>query len=191
MAIQIASPHPRPLARQERERGADVSVIVPHFNQKALLALCLDSLERQTLARDRYEIVVSDNLTPGGVDDLKSRFPKARFVEAHERGAASARNAALALATGGAIAFIDADCIAAPDWLEAGLQGLGAADLAGGRILVAAADPRSLSPVEAFERVFAFRQRDYVERKSFAATANLFARRAAVDAIGPITNGLS
>lgn len=169
----------------------DVSVIVPHFNQKAMLSLCLESLERQTLARERYEIIVGDNMTPGGVDDLKARFPRVIFVEARERGAAHARNAALGAATGAAVAFTDADCVAAPDWLEAGLAALRDADLCGGRIDVTAADAARLSPVEAFERVFAFRQRDYVERKSFAATANLFARRAAAEAIGPFTNGLS
>lgn len=170
---------------------AAVSVIIPHFNQKALLALCLDSLDRQTLARDRYEIIVGDNMTPGGVDDLKARYPHVVFVEARERGAAPARNAAMGAAAGEVIAFTDADCVAAPDWLETGLSGLKEADLCGGRIEVTAANPARLSPVEAFERVFAFRQRDYVERKSFAATANLFARRAAADAIGPFTNGLS
>ncbi len=169
----------------------DVSVIVPHFSQKALLALCLESLERQTLARARYEIIVGDNMTPGGVDDLKAQFPRVVFVEARERGAAHARNAALAAAKGAFIAFTDADCVAAPDWLETGLAGLKDADLCGGRIEVTSADDARLSPVEAFERVFAFRQRDYIERKRFAATANLFARRQAAEAIGPFTNGLS
>lgn len=169
----------------------EISVIVPHFDQKALLALCLESLENQTIARDRYEIVVADNMTPGGVDDVRARFGRVIVVEARERGAAPARNAALAAARGGVIAFTDADCIAAPDWLESGVAALATSDLCGGRIAVTVADAGAPSPVEAFERVFAFRQRDYVERKSFAATANLFVRRAAADAIGPFTNGLS
>ncbi|MFN0023138.1 MAG: glycosyltransferase [Parvularculaceae bacterium] len=169
----------------------DVSVIVPHFNQMDLLARCLDSLERQTIDRGRYEVIVADNGTPGGIEDLKALYPDVRFTIALERGAAPARNAALALATGNAIAFTDADCTVAPDWLHAGLIGLEGADLCGGQVIVTAADERRLSPVEAFERVFAFRQRDYVERKSFAATANLFVRRRCADAIGPFTNGLS
>jgi GT2 family glycosyltransferase len=169
----------------------EASVIVPHFGQPELLALCLESLERQTLARARYEIIVADNGTPGGVDAVKARFPHVIFTTATERGAAPARNAGLAIARGAGIAFTDADCVAAPDWLETGLEALRDADLCGGRIRVTAADAARLSPVEAFERVFAFRQRDYVERKRFAATANLFVRRAAADAIGPFTNGLS
>lgn len=169
----------------------DASVIVPHYNQKALLAICLESLERQTIARDRYEVIVADNGTPGGIDDLMGRFPSVIFTTAAERGAAPARNAGLKIATGAAIAFTDADCVAAADWLANGIAGLEDADLCGGRILVTAADEERLAPVEAFERVFAFRQRDYVEKKRFAATANLFARRASADRIGPFTNGLS
>lgn len=168
-----------------------ISVVVPHFDQKALLALCLHSLERQTLPRERYEIIVGDNMTPGGVEDLELQFPRVIFVAARDRGAAHARNAALAVATGEIIAFTDSDCVAARDWLETGLDALATADLCGGRIDVTAADAARPSPVEAFERVFAFRQRDYVARKNFAATANLFARRTAADAIGPFTNGLS
>lgn len=171
-------------------RRCAVSVIIPHFNQTALLAKCLESLERQTLPASDMEIIVADNGTPGGVDELKQRFACVRFTEAHERGAAPARNAALQLASGAAIAFIDADCIAAEDWLERGLEGLAGADMSGGRIVVTVEDEERLSAVEAFERVFAFRQRDYVERKKFSATANLFVRSEAARAIGPFTNGL-
>lgn len=168
-----------------------VSVIIPHFNQPALLEKCLTSLERQTLPRSSYQVIVADNGAPGGVDRLIAEFPDVEFVEARERGAAPARNAALAQAKGAAIAFIDADCVAAPDWLERGLESLDDAPLSGGRIIVTVEDDASPSPVEAFERVFAFRQRDYVEKKRFSATANLFARREAAAAIGPFTNGLS
>lgn len=168
-----------------------VSVVIPHFNQQALLEKCLESLERQTLPRSHYEIIVADNGAPGGVDRLIAKYPDVKFVEARERGAAPARNAALAHATGAAIAFIDADCVAAPDWLERGLEGLEAAPLCGGRIIVTVENDTNPTPVEAFERVFAFRQRNYVEKKKFSATANLFARREAAAAIGPFTNGLS
>lgn len=174
-----------------QDAAPEISVVIPHYDQARLLEKCLFSLDHQTLARERFEIVVADNGTPGGVDDLRRRFPCVRFVDAAERGAAPARNAALRIARGRAIAFIDADCIAAPDWLERGLEGLDDADLAGGRIAVTVEDEARPTPVEAFERVFAFRQRDYVERKQFSATANLFVRRAAADAIGPFTNGLS
>ncbi len=169
----------------------EVSIVIPHFNQLALLEKCLESLERQTLPRSRYQIIVADNGAPGGLGRLIADYPDVEFVEAQERGAAPARNAALARATGAAIAFIDADCVAAPDWLERGLEGLEDAPLCGGRIIVTVENDTNPTPVEAFERVFAFRQRNYVEKKKFSATANLFARREAAAAIGPFTNGLS
>ena len=50
---------------------------------------------------------------------------------------------------------------------------------------------RSLSGAEAFERVFAFDNRRYVEEKGFTVTANLFCRRAVFDAVGPFAVGVS
>ena len=169
----------------------DVSVIIPHYDQRPLLIKCLESLARQSYPRAATEIIVADNATPGGVEAIAREFPNVLFIEAVERGAACARNAALTRARGRAIAFIDADCIAAPDWIERGLEGLKEAELSGGRIVVTIADADRPTPVEAFERVFAFQQRDYIENKRFSATANLFVRREAALAIGPFTNGLS
>jgi glycosyltransferase involved in cell wall biosynthesis len=173
------------------QRHPRISVVIPHFDQKAPLLKCLESLSRQTLDPSEYEVIVADNGTPGGVEEAAQRFDRFTFLDAPERGAAHARNHALAHARGDVIAFIDADCVAEPDWLEMGARALEEADLAGGRIIVFSEKESALSPVEAFERVFAFRQRDYVENKRFSATANLFARRAAADAIGSFTNGLS
>jgi len=172
-------------------QAPDISILIPHYNQPHLLEKCLASLDRQTLDRSRYEIIVADNATPGGVENVRAAFPHVRFVEAPERGAAPARNAALDIAKGAVIAFIDSDCVAAPDWLESGLDGLKDADLSGGRIIVTVEKEGAPTPVEAFERVFAFRQRDYVERKKFSATANLFVKASAARAIGSFTNGLS
>lgn len=171
-------------------QAPDISVIIPHFNQAMLLAKCLESLARQSIGRERYEIIVADNGTPGGVDAVRARFPNVTFTTAVKKGAAHARNAAVELARGRAIAFIDADCVAAHDWLERGLEGLADADLCGGRIVVTVENEARPTSVEAFERVFAFRQRDYVEKKNFSATANLFARREAAAAIGAFTSGL-
>lgn len=169
----------------------DVSVIIPHLDQLPLLEKCLESLARQTAPQIAAEIIVADNGTPGGVGDVAKKFPAVTFIHVAERGAACARNEALKIARGRAVAFIDADCVAAPDWLERGLEGLKDADLSGGRIIVTIEDSARPTPVEAFEQIFAFRQRDYVEKKRFSATANLFVRREAMLAVGPFTNGLS
>jgi hypothetical protein len=47
------------------------------------------------------------------------------------------------------------------------------------------------TPAEAFEMVFAFQNRVYVEKKGFTVTANLFCSRAVFDAVGPFKVGVS
>ena len=169
----------------------EASVIIPHYDQQDALRACLESVTRQSLSAERYEIIVADNGTPGGLDDLRAAFPEARFVTAPERGAAPARNEGMAAARGRAFAFIDADCVADERWLEEGLASLAGADLSGGDVRVSVAAPESPSPVECFESVFAFRQRMYVERKRFSVTANLFADARAARKTGGFRNGVA
>lgn len=166
------------------------SVVVPHYNDKIRLEACLASLEDQTFPRDRYEIVVADNGTPGGIADVAGRFCRVRFVDERRKGAAHARNAAIAVAGSAAFAFIDADCVAAPAWLEEGLRALEHSDLVGGAIELTARDQDAPTPVEVFEMMFAFRQRQYIEKQKFAVTANLFAKKMIFDVVGGFRHGL-
>jgi GT2 family glycosyltransferase len=166
------------------------SVVVPHYNDRIRLETCLASLEDQTFLRDRYEIIVTDNGTPGGIADVASRFSRVRFIEEKRKGAAHARNAAIAVAGSATFAFIDSDCIADPAWLEEGLRALEHADLVGGAIQLSARDQAAPTPVEVFEMMFAFRQQQYIEKQNFAVTANLFAKKMIFDAIGGFRHGL-
>jgi GT2 family glycosyltransferase len=166
------------------------SVVVPHYNDKIRLEACLASLEDQTFPRDRYEIIVADNGTPGGIADIAGRFSHVRFVEESRKGAAHARNAAIAVAGSAAFAFIDADCVADSAWLEEGVRALEHSDLVGGAIQLTARDRGAPTPVEVFEMMFAFRQQQYIEKQKFAVTANLFAKKMIFDAIGGFRHGL-
>ncbi len=97
-----------------------VSVIIPHRDDLENLRLCLDLLDRQTF-RD-FEIVVADNNSACGFAKvLDVCGPRALVVPAPLQGAAHARNAALAVALGRNLAFIDSDCRPAENWLERGL----------------------------------------------------------------------
>ncbi|MEZ5897359.1 MAG: glycosyltransferase family 2 protein [Parvularculaceae bacterium] len=167
------------------------SIIVPHFDQCELLARCLESLEAQTWPRANYEIIVADNDTPGGVAEIAALFPDVIFLTEKTRGAAAARNAAMARARGDVFAFTDADCIAAPDWLACGIDALNKTEMAGGAVNVTVRNELAMSPEEAFERVFAFRQRRYIEQKNFAVTANLFVCADVARRIGVFVNGVS
>lgn len=181
---------------QSAERGAPVtfelSVIVPHYSDLDRLDRCLGSLERQSQPRSSFEIVVADNRSPEGEAAVRDRIAgRARMVIADEKGAGPARNAAVAASTGRILAFIDADCIADPDWLACGVAALAQADLIGGRMIVLIEGRGAKSGAEAFEAVFAFDNRSYVEKKHFSVTANLFCTRAVFDATGPFRNGMS
>ncbi|MFO7534599.1 MAG: glycosyltransferase [Kiritimatiellia bacterium] len=164
-----------------------VSVIVPVRDDAGRLQLCLAALSAQTVAPDAFEVVVVDNGStrddPAAVVRL---FPFARLVFEGKPGASAARNGGLAAAGGGVLAFTDADCLPAPEWLERGLAALKEtnAALVAGRVEVFPREPGRPSALELFDMAHSFDQRLFVERWHFGATANLFVRRAAADALG-------
>lgn len=168
-----------------------ISVIIPHYNDLDGLDRCLTALAAQSLPRACYEIVVADNMSPCGEAAVRHAIHgRARLVFAAERGAGPTRNAAVAAARGAVLAFTDADCVPDPGWLAAGLAALEADDIAGGAVTLLFAGTRK-SGAEAYEAVFAFNNRRYVEREGFSVTANLFCRREVYAATGPFRVGMS
>jgi GT2 family glycosyltransferase len=167
-----------------------VSVIIPHYNDLDHLAVCLDHLRRQTWPADRREIVVADNNSTGGTEAVAALGEDIRVVAAAEQGAGPARNAAVAVARGSVLAFIDSDCFAAPNWLAEGVAALARFDYAGGQVRITVPDPRRPSPAEAFETEFSFHFKQYIEREGFSGTGNLFVPHAAFDRVGGFRSGV-
>ena len=163
-----------------------VSVVVPHYNDLARLDLALTALQAQRAPSGGFEVIVADNDSP--IDEAELRRvigERARLTIVRQKGAGPARNGGVALARGEVLAFTDADCIPEPGWLNAGLAALETVDLVGGAMRVLVDDPDHMTPVEAFESVFAFDNRSYVERQGFTVTANLFCRRDTFERVGP------
>jgi glycosyltransferase involved in cell wall biosynthesis len=172
--------------------GGVVSVIVPHLNDLVGLEACLSRLSAQTFPAQATQIIVSDNGSVCGQDAVRAVINgRAILVEAPEKGAGPARNSALAAAKGELLAFTDSDCQPAPDWLAEGVKALSAFDFVGGRMEVLVENPANMTPVEAFERVFAFDNAKYVLKKQFTVTANLFAHRKIFDDCGGFKTGVS
>jgi len=93
-------------------------VIVPTRGDRARLARLLDALARQTLARDRWELLLAaDRTRPDPQLAPLVAALGARVVEARG-GPGAARNAGAAAAHGAWLAFTEDDCTPAPDWLE-------------------------------------------------------------------------
>ncbi len=168
-------------------RRPRVSVVIPVFNDAAGLARCLRALDAQTWPRDALDVVVVDNGSTEPLAAVVEAFADARLVDEARPGSYIARNRGVGAATGEILAFTDADCVPAPDWITAGVARLlaEAGDVVvGGRIELFAADRDRASAVELFEIATALRQREYVERGGFAATANVFVRRDVFERVG-------
>jgi glycosyltransferase involved in cell wall biosynthesis len=170
----------------------DISIIVPHYDDLASLDRCLSALVMQTLPPDRYEIIVADNMSPCGEAAVRDVIAgRAKLTIASQAGAGPARNAGVAASRGRLLAFTDADCIPENGWLAAGTAALEQFELVGGCMTVLIEGHGTKSGAEAFEAVFAFNNRRYVEKKLFTVTANLFCTRAVFDATGPFRVGVS
>jgi glycosyltransferase involved in cell wall biosynthesis len=164
-----------------------VSVIVPVFNDCGSLRTCLDALARQTYSPSAYEVIVVDNGGNDGIENLASEYPQARVLCEPGPGAYAARNRGLSEARGTLIAFTDADCIPAPDWLENGARELlriPDCGLVAGKIEIIPRDPARPTAVELYQGIAALQQDTYVAAGRFGATANLFTFRTVFDAVG-------
>jgi GT2 family glycosyltransferase len=169
-----------------------ISVIIPHYNDLEGLDRCLALFGAQTYPKDDFEVVVGDNGSPQGEAAVaKVIAGRARLAVATERGAGPARNSAVAISKGEILAFTDSDCQPDPDWLAQGLAALAGYDFVGGRVRVLVDDPRRMTGVEAFERVFAFDFKTYVTKKGFTGSGNLLCSRKVFDAVGGFRTGVS
>lgn len=114
-----------------------VSVIIPVYNKAGALGACLDSVLMQ--GKDVEIVCIDDGSTDGSDKILDGYAGKhANIVVRHteNRGVSAARNAGLRLASGGCIAFCDADDVMPEGALDAlrGLMDSTGADIACGAI---------------------------------------------------------
>ncbi|MCE8014975.1 glycosyltransferase [Halomonas sp. MCCC 1A17488] len=167
-----------------------VSIIVPTYRDWHALRSCLDAMVDQTLPAQEFEILIVENA--GETQPCDLTLPgNARLLHEPAPGSYAARNRGIAEARGDVLVFLDADCMAAPGWLQAGIECLQAnpdVGLVAGNIELSYAASR-LTPAECFEKAFAFRQRQNVAN-GVSVTANLFVRREVFDEVGVFDSGL-
>ena len=97
-----------------------VSVITPLYNGEDHIEACIDSVDNQT-DRDLEHIIVNNNSTDNGpaiVRRLQETRPWIIFIDEPEKGAGPARNAAISIAQGRYVAFLDADDAWKPEKVE-------------------------------------------------------------------------
>jgi GT2 family glycosyltransferase len=167
----------------------EIAIIIPHYNDVVRLGRCLCALQENDLSG--CEVLVVDNGSTQALTEIQDQFPDIRFVTEAEKGAAAARNRGVQETSAPCLMFIDADCVAAPDWVTIGRAVADKADLIGGRVEVFDETPPPRSGAEAFEAVFAFDFRHYIEVQGFSGTGNLITRRDVFEDVGPFRGGVS
>ena len=158
----------------------EVSVVVPVRDGALSLPPLLDSLAAQEIDAARYEVIVVDNGSRDGSADV-ARSHGARVVSEAPPNRSRARNGGASAAHADLLAFIDADCIATPQWLGALIACRGRAPLVAGPVEIETHTPPNA--IERFESAWRFDQEAGV-KQGWAATANLLVERSAFEAIG-------
>lgn len=161
-----------------------ISVVIPHLNQPGFLDRCLAALAAGARAPD--EVIVVDNGSQTLPEALCAAHG-ARLLTEADPGPGPARNRGVAASTGDILAFIDADCLADPDWLAAAGSEMAdpSATILGGDVRIALADPARPTMIEAYESIYAYRMDRYIAREGFTGTGNLVVRRAVLEDVGP------
>src|SRR3989304_4962962 len=100
-----------------------ISVVIPTYNRKSLLKSCLDSLTVQTYPKSLFEVIIVDDGSTDGTEDLVHAYETEikinfSYSKQNNKGPAAARNLGIGKARGELIAFTDDDCTVAENWLE-------------------------------------------------------------------------
>jgi glycosyltransferase involved in cell wall biosynthesis len=168
-----------------------VSVIIPVFQDADGVRACLLGLERQSYSAGEFEVIVVDNGSNPPLIIPESGLRNLSVMRCATPGSYAARNAGVLAARSPRLAFTDADCVPGERWLESGvraLDGYGGDVVVGGEVRFRS--PAKQTAVSLYQMVAGFPQRDNIEVKGFAATANVFCSRRAFDRIGAFAETL-
>src|ERR1700737_1681019 len=107
-----------------------VSIIVPTYNRKSLLAFSVESILQQTFPVTEV-IIVDDGSTDGTAEEVELRLKndpvwrdRVRFIYQENQGQSAANNAGIAIARGDWLGFNASDDIWLPNKLELQFEAL-------------------------------------------------------------------
>jgi glycosyltransferase involved in cell wall biosynthesis len=163
------------------------SVIVPFYNEEPHIRTCAESLLRQTLKRENYEVIFVNNGSKDRSAEIVSHFPDIILLQEPIQGSYAARNKGLSVARGDIIAFTDSDTHAAKDWLGSIVRGIkeNGADIAlGARYFAGTSYPlRLFQDYENAKTEYVISRR--LPEYYFAFTNNMAVRRELFEKVGP------
>ena len=94
------------------------SIIIPTFNEEEHLPQCLESLFSMNYPKLNYEVIIIDNGSSDETRTIARKF-KVKLLRDDSKSVAGLRNLGATAANGNILAFIDADCVVSPQWLNA------------------------------------------------------------------------
>lgn len=174
------------------ERNADVTVVIPVYNDPRGIETTLRALIGQSIDETEYDVAVVDN---GSTDETRrvirefsdSHAHVNPYVEDEIQGSYAARNEGIRKASvgGDVLAFLDADLRVGRDWLARGRKRIAEREVSYMGCDVELTIPDGEETVAArYDEHTGFPVRQYVERHRYAPTCALFVRREVFEDVG-------
>jgi glycosyltransferase involved in cell wall biosynthesis len=164
-----------------------ISVIVPVYNDEKGLAATLDSLMLQTYPKEQIEIIVVDNGSTDQSVAVAQTFSGVIVLKENKPGSYAARNTGILTSSHPTLAFLDAECIAHPDWISEGIKALKKIQfdgLVGGKVIFTFQKKDNPNLIELYDSITHLKNKEYVEKDNFAVTGNMFTSKAVFDEVG-------
>lgn len=99
----------------------ELSVIVPCYNSAGYLEKLLRALQKQTLTKEKLEIIIVDDGSTDQTASLLANYPFTYLFQKN-KGAGAARNLGAKKAKGEIFLFVDSDCVVSKNWAEKHLE---------------------------------------------------------------------
>lgn len=104
--------------------GPEISVIICSYNRARYIREALESLYRQDISKDFFEVIVVDNNSTDETDQVCHTFLNshpdlnAQYLKESQQGSSFARNTGAEAAKGSILVFMDDDAVAEADFIS-------------------------------------------------------------------------
>ena len=157
-----------------------LTVIIPHLNAPKALASCLSGLASQRSEHCLFDVVVVDNGSTVLPDQVCAPFNFVRLLIETIPGPGPARNLGVRSTHSDLLAFIDCDCRPGSGWIRTILSYLRdhpETDVIGGEVRIDVSNANRMTAIEAYESVYGYRFRTYIEKHGYCGAGNMALRR--------------
>ena len=109
------------VTRTPQKSIVSISIVIPALNEEKMISRCLESLVKLDFADGRFEVLVVDNGSRDNTLAIAESFKNKLDLKVLQQTGvriSALRNLGAHAALGDILAFLDADCLPAADWLK-------------------------------------------------------------------------